>query len=357
MKRFSIAVLFVISAAAQTTGEAKIVVAGKEYVYRYSPAKPNAPVAVILDAKPGRWPVPADWMKLVPQVDGLSDIGIKATELMLADAAKRTNVNVNRVYLLGEAQFVTFAVSRIPDIWAAAASVGGDAKLAFATNKIYTANSQLVPKLEAASEKEAIDFVAKQESMPMPPKVDCETGNQGFTRCYFLQITKFDMRMMNQALGTTRVSSGPLVYLAIGQVAYSPDMEVTAPVGSLKAGDRIVGFNGKEVNDHNEYERLLAKMNDGQPVTLTVQRGKQRQRIETSAKVAKNEEPLSARIQAEYSVESKELLIISRAVAEFVVQLPRPWSGATINWNGVEVSKNTAAGCWLVSTAGITPCK
>ena len=355
--RYLVALLVAASAEAQTMQEAKITAMGKEFVYRYSPAQPNAPVAVILDAKPDRWPVPVEWMKLVPQVDALSDIGVKVTELMLADAAKRTNVNWNRLYLLGEAQFVTFAVSRIPDIWAAAASVGGDAKFAFATNKIYTANSQLVPKLEAKSEKDAIDFVAKQETTPMPPKVDCETGNQAFTRCYFLQIVKFDMRMMNQALGTTRVNSGPQVYLAIGQFAYSSDMEVTTPMGPLRVGDRIVAFNGKDVNDHNEYERLLAKMNEERSVTLTVQRGKQRQRIETSAKVAKREEPLSARIQAEYSVESKELLIISRAVAEFVVQLPRPWSGATINWNGVEVSKNTAAGCWVVAMPGITACK
>jgi hypothetical protein len=355
--RYPVALLLVVSAGAQTMQEGKVAAFGKEFVYHYSPAEPNSPVAVILDAKPDRWPVPAEWMKLVPQVDALTDIGVKVVELMLADAAKRTNVNWNRVYLLGEAQFVTFAVSRIPDICAAAASVGGDAKLAIATNKIYTANSQLVPKLDAKSEKEAIDFVGKQETMPMQPKVDCETGNQAFTRCYYLQITKFDPRMINQALGTTRVNPGPLVRLAIGQFGYTPDIEVTKAMGPLKTGDRIIAFNGKEVNDHNEYERLLARMNEDQAVTLTVQRGKQRQRIETSAKVAQRDEPLSGRIRGEYSVESKELLVISRAVAEFAIQLPRPWSGATINWNGVEVSKNTAAGCWLVSISGIAACK
>ena len=166
-------VLFMIGASsAETLQEARLTAMGKEFVYRYSSAQPDAPVAVILDPKPDRWPVPAEWMKLIPQVDGLTDIGIKMVEIMLADASKRSHVNFNRVYLLGEAQFVTFAVSRIPDVWAAAASVGGDAKLAIATNKIFTGNSQLVPKLEAKSEQEAIDFVVKQEQMPMPPKVD-----------------------------------------------------------------------------------------------------------------------------------------------------------------------------------------
>ena len=321
-----------------------------------APVLAQAPVAVILDANPDRWPVPAEWIKLVPKVDALTDAGIKTVESMVADAAKSSRIDWNRVYVLGEAQFVTFAISRIPDLWSAAASVGGDAKLAIATNKIFTANSQLVPLLEAKSEKEAIDFVARQERPQLPPKVDCETGNQAFTRCYFVQIAKFDTRMRNDAVGTTRVNPGPQVYLAIGQFTYSSDLEVTSPAGQLRVGDRIIAVNGKDVNDHNGYEQILAKLNEERSVTLTVQRGKQRQRIETSAKVAKREEPLSGRIQAEYSVESKELLVVSRAVAEFVVQIPRAWSGATINWNGVEVSKNTAAGCWVVAGAGIAPC-
>jgi len=337
--------------------EAKLSAMGKEFSYRYTSAPPNAPVAVILDGKPDRWPVPADWMKLVPQVDALSDVGVKMVEVMLADAAKRSNVNFNRIYLLGEVQYVMFATSRTPDLWAAAASVGGDPKLAAATNRVFTANSQLIPKLEAKTEQEAIDFVVKQEQLPMPPKIDCETGNQGFTRCYYLQITKFDTNMINQALGTTRISSGPQVYLALGNIQYTSDLEITAPVGPLKTGDRILQINGKDVNTSGEYELLLAKQNEDRDVTLTIQRGKQRQRIETKAKIAKREEPLSARIQAEYSVENKELLVISRAVGEFVVQLPRPWTGATINWNGIEMNKNTASGCWLVSMAGIKPCK
>ncbi len=355
--RLLLLLAFAISASAETLQEAKVSALGKEYVYRYSKAPPNAPVAVILDSKPERWAVPADWMTLAPQVDALSDLGIKMVEVMLSDAAKRTNVNFSRVYLLGESQFVTFGVSRLPDVWAAAAWMGGDVKLAIATNKIFSGNGALIPKLEAKSEKEAIEFVEKQEQLPMPAKVDCETGNQAFTRCYYLQITKFDMRMMNQALGTTRISSGPQVSLAIGNFAYTPDLEITKPVGPLKMGDRILAVNGKEVNEHNAYEQLIARLNEDREVTLTVQRGKQRVRIETTAKIAKREEPLSARIQAEYFPDSKELLVISRAVGEFVVQLPRPWTGATINWNGVEVNKNTAAGCWVVSMSGLTGCK
>ena len=352
-----IALLIVAPAWAQTMQEAKIAAAGKEFTYRYSQAPANAPVAVILDPKPERWPVPAEWLKLVPQVDGLTDIGVKAVETMVADAAKRSPIDGSRIYLLGEAQFVTFAVSRLPDLWAAAASVGGDPNLAVKTNKIFTANSQLVPVLEAKSEKEAVDFLAGKQHPDLPPKVDCETGNQAFSRCYFLQIMKFDTRMINRALGTTRVNPGPLVSLAIGPFNYSLDLEVLTPAGGLKAGDRIIAVNGKDVNGRDAFEQAMARMSDERPVTLMVQRGKQRVRIETSAKVATRDEPLTGRIQGEYSVESKELLIISRAVAEFVVLIPRAWSGATINWNGSEVNKNTAAGCWVVSVAGIAACK
>ena len=40
--------------------------------------------------------------------------------------------------------------------------------------RVLISNSQLVPKLEAKSEQEAIDFVVKQEQLPMPPKVEPE---------------------------------------------------------------------------------------------------------------------------------------------------------------------------------------
>jgi hypothetical protein len=38
-------------------------------------------------------------------------------------------------------------------------------------------------------------------------------------------------------------------------------------------------------------------------------------------------------------------------VAEMKIDLPAAWAPATINWNGSEVLKADAAGCWIVSDA------
>jgi hypothetical protein len=83
-------------------------------------------------------------------------------------------------------------------------------------------------------------------------------------------------------------------------------------------------------------------------VAVTVERGKDRLRLETRILVPKREETITARVQGQYTIESHELLILSRAVTEMRVTVPSEWAPAAINWNGIEVGKAEAAGCWLL---------
>ena len=53
-------------------------------------------------------------------------------------------------------------------------------------------------------------------------------------------------------------------------------------------------------------------------------------------------------VKPDKSVEMKQVQIISRAVTELKVTLPEDWLPAVINWNGLEVVKAEAPGCWLL---------
>jgi hypothetical protein len=77
-----------------------------------------------------------------------------------------------------------------------------------------------------------------------------------------------------------------------------------------------------------------------------VERGKQRVRLETNIVLPKRGSPITARVQAQYLSEMKEVQVISRAVSQMKVTLPSAWVPAAINWNGVEAVKADAAGCW-----------
>jgi hypothetical protein len=40
--------------------------------------------------------------------------------------------------------------------------------------------------------------------------------------------------------------------------------------------------------------------------------------------------------------------VLSRTVTQMKLMLPESWLPATINWNGTEVAKAEAPGCWLL---------
>ena len=58
---------------------------------------------------------------------------------------------------------------------------------------------------------------------------------------------------------------------------------------------------------------------------------------------------VTARVQAKYAPEEKEIQIVSRAVTEMQVTIPAEWVPAALNWNGIALEKLEAPGCQLLS--------
>jgi hypothetical protein len=300
-------------------------------------------------------------------------------------------VDSARMYVAGRADLVFYAVSRVPDLWAAAAAVGGDPKAAVLTGKLYAANSQLAPLLWAdtadtptarklaaagfrmerrkASEAEALEFLASHRREEFPYKIECETGSPAFARCYWIQMTKFDPSRRNDVLRSSRVAPGAGATLALGSFGYAeggPGQGVlieSPPAGGqgpLKAGDRIVSVGGAKVSDVKDYEELMDTAKEEKPVAITIMRGKERLRVETRILFPKREEGITAHVRAEFSMESKDLIISTRTVTEMRLLVPDNWAGAVINWNGNEVAGKAAAGCWMITETpapSAAPCR
>ncbi len=306
-----------------------------------------------------------------------SDAGVQALEKIVGEDADRS-----RVYLVGVgdgAAAVFYARSRTPHLWAAALAIGGSPKPAIDSNRLFAANAELVPlmwatgfedrglcrrlaatwhPLDGLTAAAAIEWLAGHRREPYPPKIDCETGNAAFARCYWLRITKFDAARRNDALPVTRVAPGSGASLALGGFGFDlarpgPGLEIAwLPdnyKGPLKLKDRLVALGGKPLADARDYVRTMDEMQDEKPTVVMIQRGRERLRLETRILLPKREENLTARVQAEFLPESRELLIVSRNVAELQADLPPAWTPATVNWNGQQTFTADTPGCWIVS--------
>ncbi|MBI4874972.1 MAG: hypothetical protein HY822_10110 [Acidobacteria bacterium] len=372
--------------------EARVPFYGQELIYRYSPAAAPgpAPLLVIADAAWDFWqPAAAARGWSVAALSNLapapSDTYAKALETVVADALQRLGGDSPRVYLAGTGRAVPavfFARGRVPHLWAAAFAALGDPRPAIDSNRLFTANAELVPLLwagrpedeavrvrlhaagypfewrEAAQLKpgEETQFLAAHARRPHPPRIDCETGSLAFGRCYWLEIVKADPARRNDVLTRSRVTPGSGASLALGGFGYDPaapgpGVEVVwLPdnySGPLKLKDRIVSVGGRKIADGRDYVRFLDETREEKPVAVLVQRGKERMRLETRIALAPREENVTARVRAEWSEETRELLILSRGVAALRVLLPAAWGPAALNWNGQVTGKADAAGCWL----------
>jgi hypothetical protein len=99
-------------------------------------------------------------------------------------------------------------------------------------------------------------------------------------------------------------------------------------------------------------------MTEEKGVAVLVQRGKERLRLETRIVLPKREEVLTARVQAEYLADQKDLLVITRGVGELRLDLPEDWLPTHVNWNGIDMGSADKPGCWLLGagTAAARPC-
>jgi hypothetical protein len=60
-------------------------------------------------------------------------------------------------------------------------------------------------------------------------------------------------------------------------------------------------------------------------------------------------------VQGRYSPDQQELLIISRMVTQLRLKIPAEWAPVNVSWNGLDVLKADAAGCWVLSIEKDTP--
>ncbi len=329
----------------------------------------------------------AQWSLAIPIVAGISDPAVRAAEAVLSDAQKRLpSVDENRVYLVGEGVStpeVFYMLSRVPDRWAAALADQGSAGPAINSFRLFGANTSNTPLLwiakapevdlyrhrlaaagfgfetqPEANVQQVFDWLAQHRRAPFPLSVDCETSSPAFARCYWIEMTKFDPKVRNDVLKSTRVLPGSGASLAIGPFGFDPLAEGPGAVvgwlpknyqGPLRLDDRIVMLAGREVHDGREYSQAMDEIKEEKAVAILVQRGKDRTRIETRIVLPKREETTTARIEGRYTPDQKELLLIGRAVTQVRVTIPPDWPPLSVSWNGLDFPKLESAGCWLLS--------
>ena len=316
------------------------------------------------------------------------DSRVKALAAAVESAIQNGTVDPARVYIAGRGDAtaaVFYAISRLPDLWAAGAALGGSPKAAIDTNRIFTANFTNVPVLwisgddgkaltdklisaklnlewqnasSGANAAGLIQWLGRHKREAFPLSIDCETNSPAFSRCYWIQPTKFDANERNDVLASTRIPAGSGAALDLGGFAFKTDDPGPGVLvaslqekynGPLKAGDRLIALDGKPLADARQYLELMEKFTDEKNAVVTVQRGKDRIRVETRIVLPRREGGVTSRVQAQYLPAEKEIQIVSRTITEMRVTIPAEWTPSALLWNGLALESVKEAGCWLLS--------
>ena len=210
-----------------------------------------------------------------------------------------------------------YAVSRMPDGWAAAFALGGSPQQAIDSGSVYAANftdtpilwagaaegdQALAEKLKAAGLNlewrsangltfaSVVQWLGGRSREDFPMAIDCETSSVAFGRCYWTQAVKFDPAERNDVLPTTLIKPNSAAALDLGGFGYKaddPGPGVTVASlpdkydGPLKMGDRIVELDGKPIGNAREYAETMRNATEEKTVGVLVEHGKERRRIET----------------------------------------------------------------------------
>ena len=131
------------------------------------PAQKLPAIALVDPSDAAQWQTlvrDAGWRVIAPDSATLPnpDRRVQALAAQVEAAIRQGTVDPTRVYIGGRgeaAAMVFYAISRVPDLWAAGVALGGSPKAAIDTNRVYTANFTLVPVLWVSGEdgKEAAD--------------------------------------------------------------------------------------------------------------------------------------------------------------------------------------------------------
>jgi predicted esterase len=358
------------------------------------PSKAPAPAIALMDAADApqwqTWTAPLGWQVIAAEGGADKNIDLRVLSLgeKVQTAIQSGAVDASRVYLAGRgeaAAAVFYAIARMPDLWAAAVALGGSPKPAIDTGRMFAANFKNVPVLwisgddgkvlvdklaaakihvewqpasSGANAASVFQWLAKHKRDEFPSPIDCETLSPQFARCYWIQMTKFDAAERNDVLPSTRVPGGSGAALDLGGFGWKvddtgPGILVSSLAekysGPLKLNDRIVAIDGKPIENAKAFQELLEKVTDESHAVATVQRGKERIRIETRFLVPRRDANVSARVQAEYLPAEKMIQIISRTVTEMRVNIPPAWVPGSLMWNGLPLEEMKEPGCWALA--------
>jgi predicted esterase len=350
----------------------------------------KAPVIALVDAADtAQWQAltaDAGWQVIAAPDDPLSnsDKRVQALAAKVAEAVKAGGADASRVYIAGRgesAAMVFYAIARIPDLWAAGIALGGSPKGAIDSNRLFAVNFTNTPVLWAGggANDEALaarlkdtglnlewrsptglanaalfEWLAAHVRAEFPLTVDCETNSPSFASCYWIQMTKFDAAERNDVLPMTLVPGDAGVALDLGGFGYraedpGPGVGVAfVPEkynGPLKVGDRLVALDGKPIENARQLMQTLSKVDATRAAVVMVQRAKDHIRVETRIVVPRRDPVVTARVKAEYSPETRQIVIISRSVTEMRITIPPDWIPADLVWNGLTLDNIKTAGC------------
>jgi predicted esterase len=358
-----------------------------------APAQTRTPAIALIDAADAAqwqtWTKSVGWQVITAagMPDANIDVQARALAAAVAEAVKNGSVDPARVYLAGRnesAAAVFYAIARIPDRWAAGVALGGSPKAALESNRIFSANFTDAPVLWASSgpDDEALAQKLKTAGLNLewrsatgltnnhilqwlsthtrdefPLHIDCETNSPAFASCYWIQMTRFDAGERNDVLPLSMLAAESAAALDLGGFGYhAADPGPGVPVvflpqkyaGPLRIGDRIVALDGKPIENAHQYLEMLSRVTETRPAVVMVERGKERIRVETRVVAPRRDPVVTGRVQAHYLPEYRQIEIISRAVTEMRVTLPRDWVPADLFWNGLSLEGIKTAGCYLL---------
>jgi hypothetical protein len=356
-------------------------------------AQTKTPAIALVDgADAGQWQAwtrDLGWRVLVPTAKPDANIDARVLDLegVVQGAVKDGSVDPARVYLAGRGEgtaVVFYAISRVPDLWAAGLAASGAPQAAVDTNRVFAANFGNVPVLWVGSgpEDEAlagklrdaglnlewrqaagatagslIEWLAGHTRDEFPAAIDCETNSPQFARCYWIRMTKFDPAERNDVLPTSLVRGGTGAYLDLGGFGYKagdpgPGLLVSflppKYSGPLKMGDRIIALDGRPIENGRKFAETMAKADEEKTAVAMVQRGKDRIRVDARIALPRREATVTAHVQASYSPAEKSIQIISRTVTEMQVTIPPQWVPGSLFWNGLSIEDLGKPGCYLL---------
>ena len=337
------------------------------------------------------WVKDAGWKVIAPAANAPQNIDQRVLALALAvkQAIQAGEVDADRVYVAGRGATTAamfYTVSRMPDLWAAGIGLGGGPHDAIDTGRLFAANFTNTPVLwvtanegdetEANKLRDAgmnlewrstkgladaaiLQWLGQRVRTSFPAAVDCETNSPTFASCYWLEPVKFDVGETNDVLPSSRVLGGSGASLDLGGFGYKaddpgPGITVTylpeKYSGPLKMGDRITEMDGKPIENARQFGETLNKVKEEKQVVIMVERGRQRNRMETRIVLPRKDKAgPTARVQGKYEAGDKQLLIASRSVTQMRVTVPEQWVGAGLFWNGLSLERIDRAGCVLLT--------